>query len=116
MKVKVDKKACSKCRAILPATKFYKRKQSPDGLSYLCKSCADEITQASRDKWRELFRSGKKQAVKEKVCSCCKELKPASEFYPDTSYASGLRSRCKACNRLARKKSPIQKDEKGIKK
>lgn len=32
-------KACTKCGRIQPLTNFHKRKPSPDGLAYACKSC-----------------------------------------------------------------------------
>ena len=38
-------------------------------------------------------------SVAEKACSRCKQVLPASEFYPHRRMKSGLQSHCRACSR-----------------
>ncbi len=39
-------------------------------------------------------------SVAEKLCSCCKKIKPASAFYASAVLKSGLRSRCIECESI----------------
>jgi len=57
-------------------------------------------------------------ATKEKQCSICKSLKPLTSFYKDKSTKSGLKTACKECNNVKRKKkyheNPYDKNYKSL--
>ncbi|MDC8754844.1 hypothetical protein OIK40_09350 [Erythrobacter sp. sf7] len=42
-----------------------------------------------------------------KTCGTCKETKPVSEFYRRGGGKPGYRYRCKACDKIARRKGQI---------
>lgn len=48
-----------------------------------------------------------------KMCSKCKEVKEANEFYSDQRSASGLSSYCKACKKIIRKERYKRNPETG---
>lgn len=43
-------KECSRCKVRKPLTAYYKRKGTPDGLQYLCRSCILDSNKARKDK------------------------------------------------------------------
>ena len=52
--------------------------------------------------------------IKEKPCSACKLVLPASEFYPHRRMRSGLQSQCRTCNRQWHKANPEYVRQKGV--
>lgn len=59
-------KTCSACGQVKPATQFYKRRASNDGLQKHCKSCSNKRVAQKRANNREYMRSyGKTQAAKD---------------------------------------------------
>ena len=91
--VSKETKTCTKCREEKPRSEFHMVKCRRDGLSYTCRDCTKEYQAAYRK------RSKAKPAVipEFKACPLCGATKPASAFYTDRYKATGLRSRCIAC-------------------
>ena len=54
-------KICNTCHQHLPLTNFSKDRKSPDGLNYLCRSCASVYKKAYREIHKEEIRAKKKK-------------------------------------------------------
>lgn len=87
-------KGCSRCGKLLDVSEFYPVRRTKDGLSYECRSC------------RSVYNEGRRQMLmsrtvidvpETKMCSLCRETKPAAEFFKCRSAPTGLASRCKPC-------------------
>jgi len=123
-KVVPETKVCSTCKEEKKSCEFGKRKKSFDGLNGVCKVClnardrlrkakkSDHCQRCRRCKERkphaefEMKKNGmakvcmscsvKVQTVS-KVCTGCKNEKPACEFNSNKVSFDGLRTQCKAC-------------------
>ncbi|MFG2001357.1 endonuclease VII domain-containing protein [Spirillospora sp. NPDC048911] len=101
-------KKCRDCGEVKPATEFWKRKASPDGLALYCRECFGRRNAASyRGGQKEL---GKKtrpyrghSAVPEgmKYCPRCEETMPLEAFGRNRSQKSGLTAYCRPCHTAA---------------
>ncbi|MFP3967298.1 endonuclease VII domain-containing protein [Actinomadura fulvescens] len=101
-------KECRDCGELKPATDFWKRKASPDGLALYCKECFGRRNAASYRGGQEKL--GKKarpyrrhSAVPEgmKYCPRCQETKPLEAFGRNRSEKSGLTAYCRPCHTAA---------------
>ena len=101
-------KTCTKCGRELPISEFYAKAGSKDGLQTQCKDCHNAATERRREKARgannlpeteETIDTEITEAPAEptKVCICCGETKPISEFYKDKKATDGHQSYCKLC-------------------
>ena len=86
-------KTCSLCHQIKPLTMFYTRKNSKDGHSSSCKECDRKLARNYLEKQVKQ----PKVIPKNKVCSACKRLLPASEFHKSNQRKDGLFIYCKDC-------------------
>ena len=94
--VKVETKACAKCKSEKPKGEFYKNAGLPDGLTSWCKLC----TRAGIEKKRLANKLKNELGVDmagAKFCGKCKSEKPKIEFYKDASSHDGLQAWCKTC-------------------
>ena len=73
---------------------FFKDKQRSDGYYSYCKECQKSDRQKHLAKYKE-----RNEAITEKQCSCCKEVKSRSEFYRNRSCSTGLKPNCKQCEK-----------------
>ncbi len=91
-------KVCSKCKQEKSFNDFAIARDKKDGKSSQCRICSRERGR----NWREKCRSRPDIKIPAtKKCACCKETKPAVEFYENKEKKSGLGSWCKIC--LAKK-------------
>lgn len=103
--MRVDKKACSKCKEIYPIESFYKRKGSVDGHASTCKKCSDIACKKYREKIRKSFENGTRKIKDKKRCSRCKEIKTSEHFYRSNTKPGGLQPYCKDCTKIASMKN-----------
>ncbi|KAB2348952.1 endonuclease VII domain-containing protein [Actinomadura rudentiformis] len=98
-------KECRDCGEVKPATEFWKRKASPDGLALYCRECFGRRNAASYRGGQEKL--GKKtrpyrrySAVPEgmKYCPQCREVKPLKAFGRNRATKSGLAAYCRPCH------------------
>lgn len=92
------RKLCTKCAEAKPFNEFLKRTASIDGYDIECKICKRK---RDIEKHEQLLTQPPIQ-VAEKKCRKCKQVKPSSEFYEDTSLKCSkdmLTSQCKDCMR-----------------
>ena len=93
---------CSWCQKVLPATSFYKRKNTKTGHYSYCKACAASPKRkaavvkygaAKYSRRDELMMSGKKK------CPHCSRILPLDDFYKDPRKPTGRYSYCKLCHK-----------------
>lgn len=96
------KKRCSKCKTEFSLDKFYKQKNSPDGLEYLCKYCSGQQT---RD-YQNLNHIVCIYTSINKTFSWCKDCKifhNIKEFGKSNTRKNGLNPSCKvSCRQRAK--------------
>ena len=85
-------KVCSRCNVEQELKNFSKRNLSKDGKTAWCKDCMRE--------YRKELQSRPVPTLLTKLCSLCKEEKPATEFTKAVGNAGNLYSRCKACVKI----------------
>ncbi len=83
----IPQKRCYRCEQTYPLDFFYNNRANSDGKADACKQCAKEI-QADRRKQQDYSIA--------KHCSCCKEMKPISEYWGAYPY-------CKSCSYAMRR-------------
>lgn len=99
-------KVCSRCKQEKPITDFYKNNNNKSGLDSHCKSCHNTRINERRRKQRKALRELTKAIPSEviplrtKVCNICKQEKPITEFYTNTTKKDGLDSYCKPCRNI----------------
>ena len=88
-------KRCTKCKQWKPATlEFFHRGLSLDGLYPKCKECKN----GQRRAYGQAPARPTEAETREKRCSKCKEIKPATlEYFHKDSTLDGLCYRCKEC-------------------
>jgi hypothetical protein len=103
-------KECRDCGETKPATEFWKRKASADGLALYCKACFGLRNSASyRDKraaeGKEARPYRRHSDVPEgmKYCARCAEIKPIAEFGRNRSRSNGLTIYCRPCHNQSTK-------------
>jgi len=105
----VEYKKCSKCGKEKPATLEYFNRHK-NGLQSWCKECkkADHLAHREERNKKALeryYRLHPKEEIPEglKKCSCCKQLKPATNEYYSLNKRTkdGFAHRCKECRRQA---------------
>lgn len=107
-------KACSGCDIRKPATpEFFNRVSAyATGLNTMCKACVSERYYKNTD-WNNI-----QDASKLKVCSTCKEEKPATEeYYRARSVDRKLLAQCRACEESVAKqrdKAPAEDPERRV--
>ncbi len=86
-------KMCCKCKEEKPLECFTKLKVSKDGLSYRCRECNAEYSQArlARDR----------AARPHKTCNTCGEYLPLSKYHNDKSSPDGKALSCRQCRRVS---------------
>jgi hypothetical protein len=98
-----ESKVCPQCRRTLSWSDFHSNVRRADGLSFYCKQCASQRSEASRRK--RGIKAKKQSAVPvpdgSKWCPDCDEIKPLAEFARTKGKASGYHSYCLSCH-LAR--------------
>lgn len=99
-----QEKRCSRCKDTQALAEFYPDPRNSDGYSSLCKRChqrASAVSQARRRAQTPPKPLGRPKLPRitptEKECARCEDLKPASEFSPDSRNSDGLNSRCRDC-------------------
>ena len=127
----MDSKKCNKCGKVKPLPEMTRRRDEETGeFKYLslCKSCKaeyqkqyirenrDEIDRKQRERLAIKRKEKQKErakhepcktvavAPKSRVCKCCKQEKPISEFYQKYQNSDGAQVyywQCKACKREA---------------
>lgn len=80
-------KRCYRCKQAYPLDFFYNNGANSDGKADACKQCSKEI-QADRRKQQD--------PTIVRRCSCCKEMKPISEYWRAYPY-------CKSCSYAMRR-------------
>ena len=103
-------KECSCCHQIKSVSEFHKCKRNNDGLQLKCKECLRKYNRENKGKIKEKREVSKRNYDNEgnlisKECSCCHEVKPASEFSKCKSKADGLQFKCKECLRKYNQKN-----------
>jgi len=92
-------KVCSTCKETLSVDKFVKQKATKDGLNSQCKKCKNKRHQAVRDLRKQQIKDGTFVYPKSKVCTTCKEDKPASEYNQQLDNSTGLYTQCRECQK-----------------
>lgn len=72
---------------------FQRRKDAKDGFAYFCKECAKIRRRQRKERY-----SKKRDAISEKMCSICNEIKTVNNFSKHATVSDGYRPECKACN------------------
>lgn len=122
-KATLNRKACTRCKAVKNLAEFSKRARSKDGLQPICKSCSKKVSSAwhveNRDveiaKHRLYYaehrspdviplavlqqRVQERLASKRKLCTRCGITKPFSGFNKHSGSSDGLQGYCKKCER-----------------
>jgi hypothetical protein len=83
-------KICTKCKEEKPLDQFYKQ---GDGLMSRCSTCCKEI------KKRWMSNKVYVDPPQEKPCNTCGITKPISEFNKDRQAKTGIRAKCRECQR-----------------
>ena len=103
----VEMKRCGHCGRMVPVTGFHKNRQAWDGVDAACKECKKAIMA----EWRRMHHRPKQKkspsykhvkmedGTEGKMCSCCLEVKPLSEFGVANSHWDKLRTQCRTCTR-----------------
>lgn len=103
----VEMKRCGHCGRMVPVTGFHKNRQAWDGVDAACKECKKAIMA----EWRRLHHRPKQKkspsykhvkmedGQEGKMCSCCLEVKPLSEFGMANSHWDKLSTQCRTCTR-----------------
>ena len=122
----IPKKVCSKCGQEKPVTEFYKRKDSKDGYTGVCKFCKDKSKQCIKkcqycgDEFIANYKNAKYcevcryeplknkteiiDGVKFKICKSCNNKKPLSDFFKNKTKSDGYENLCKTCRTKQRNK------------
>jgi hypothetical protein len=93
-------KTCPQCSRTLSPEEFYRNARRADGLSFYCKRCSAERSEASRRKRGIQPRRQSSVPVPEgsKWCPDCDKVKPLAEFARTRSRKSGYHSYCLPCH------------------
>ncbi|HEX6472390.1 MAG TPA: endonuclease domain-containing protein, partial [Streptosporangiaceae bacterium] len=101
-------KKCHDCGIVKPASEFWRRNQSPDGLALYCKECFGLRNAASyrgrlaaAGKEARTYRRHSAVPPGMKYCAKCGETKPLSEFGRNRANKSGLVDYCRPCHNAA---------------
>jgi len=97
-RAKHGRKECTNCKEVKLTKHFYKHKGTADGYSYRCKECKKSVTKTRTQLIKQKFDAGLLKQPEEKRCPRCKQVKPASEFSPEYSNQTGLKTNCKDCS------------------
>lgn len=100
----VTYKRCTHCKELkIRDQNFNKDKSRGDGFACTCKGCANRHTRAWHERHKQQnsvnMAHGGAGLPPQAQCSHCKEFRPRSAFYGDTSQANGLRPHCRDCER-----------------
>jgi hypothetical protein len=98
-------KRCRDCGQVKPATEFWRRKQSPDGLALYCKECFG-LRNAETYRGRQAVVGKRTRPYRRysvvpegmKYCANCGQTKPRSEFGANRAKKSGLANYCRPCH------------------
>ena len=96
-------KICNKCNTKKELKEFTIKKDTNDGYRGFCKDCQKNDAKVYYQKNKELMREKSKNnyrrrnPIKLKTCSKCKEVKGTKSFYKYEPSPDGLRHQCKAC-------------------
>jgi hypothetical protein len=103
-------KRCTKCGETKPLSKFYRNRNTPDGMHSWCRSCRhpgiEERYHARRVEAAELAPLGLRR------CTACGEVQAVSEFGRDAGNRDGLHLNCKLCRAEERKRLREKNPEK----
>jgi 5-methylcytosine-specific restriction endonuclease McrA len=91
----VSEKRCQRCMIVFDVTNFHVCRESLDGFSGICKSCASKKVVARRAAYNS--ESREKQIVNEKHCSKCDTTFGVEMFWRDNGSFDGLDCWCKIC-------------------
>lgn len=101
-------KRCRDCGEVKPASAFWRRKQSPDGLALYCRQCFGLRNAVKYRKMQAAIGKGARayrrhSAVPEgmKYCPHCAEIKSIDEFGRNRANTSGRAAYCKPCHNRA---------------
>ncbi len=90
-----DTKKCKTCKQTLPLSMFHARRESPDGLQYICKACKQKAM---------LRHAIALEALREKApppgfkrCKTCKVCKSIEDFARRNASPDGRQYICKEC-------------------
>lgn len=100
-----QRKRCRDCGKVKPATEFWRRKQSPDGLALYCRECFGLRNAASyrgglavAGKKARPYRRYSAVPAGTQYCANCGQTKPLSEFGRNSAKKSGRANYCKPCH------------------
>ncbi|MEU5992209.1 endonuclease domain-containing protein [Spirillospora sp. NPDC047418] len=98
-------KKCPDCGEVKPASEFWNRQASSDGLAYYCKACfglrnsrSYRRKQAGQGKEVRPYRRHSEVPEGTKFCPRCEVVKSVDEFGSNRSRKSGLSTYCKPCH------------------
>ncbi|WP_433251595.1 endonuclease domain-containing protein [Actinomadura nitritigenes] len=98
-------KKCRDCGRTKPATDFFRRAASPDGLALYCRECFGLRNAASKRRKQERlgktmrpYRRRRRDPDGTKYCPRCETVKDVDEFGSNRSRKSGLSTYCKPCH------------------
>ena len=92
------KKICTKCKEKKLTKHFHRHHGTSDGYTSMCKICKNANARAKVAAIKQKFDVGLLKQPEEKRCPRCKQVKPASEFSPEYSNKTGLKTNCKDCS------------------
>ncbi len=96
-------KICKCCGKELPLSEFYIHRTNRDGHKTICKKCDSKEQKAKYAERKGKFIPQQETKEKTKICACCGEELPLSEFYVQGGSKDGHRSFCKKCYNEAQK-------------
>lgn len=99
-----DGKICADCFVEKPLSEFGMDSSKREGLSRICRKCAAGATRKYRQNLAERMAGIMPVELEDRVCSACKQHKPAAQFSLRKSLKAGrsvvtTRSECKDCER-----------------
>lgn len=91
---------CSSCKQIKPISEFHKHAGNKRRFftQYNCKDCQNRITNEYK-KTQKAKEKAKPEEKKTKVCGCCGQEKPVSDFGSHFRSGDGLQPWCNECHR-----------------
>lgn len=94
---------------ILPFDKFFKNKNSKNGVNRLCKQCYLTGVYGDNRKQRKIVAIPKFDVTIQKWCNLCETVREHSDFYKASNTKDGLNPNCKACKSIQKKNYLMKK-------
>ena len=108
-------KLCSKCRSLLPVVEFQRRSRSPDGLQPCCRTCKNQYMKMRRQIQKAANQNRGRPPDDEQVfCPGCQKTLSAAEFSTHLMSLNRLKPRCKACEKLRRRRYAAMNEQRTL--